>query len=67
MGFCEILTIIFILLKVFGFVEWSWLIVLLPEIIAVVFYIVWFGFVGSFINKTHKSIRKSHDDFFKNF
>lgn len=66
MGVTEILTIIFVILKVLGIVEWSWLLVFLPEIIAVIFYIVWFFIVGRFIHKTHKSIKKSFDDdFFK--
>lgn len=38
MGICEILTIIFVLAKVFGFVKWSWPVVFIPEIIAVVIY-----------------------------
>ena len=42
MGFTEILTIIFIFLKVFGVVSWSWWIVFLPEIIAVSIYIIIF-------------------------
>ena len=33
MGFTEILTIIFVLLKVFGVISWSWWLVFLPEII----------------------------------
>lgn len=40
MGFTEVLTIIFILLKVFGVISWSWWVVFLPEIIAVALYIV---------------------------
>ena len=40
MGFCEILTIVFIVLKVLGIISWSWWLVLLPEIIAILFYIV---------------------------
>lgn len=42
MGFCEFLTLIFIVLKVFGVISWSWWLVLLPEIIASVLYI---GFI----------------------
>ena len=42
MGFLEVLTIIFILLKVFGVVSWSWWLVLLPEIIAVALYVIIF-------------------------
>lgn len=40
MGFTEVVTIIFILLKVFGVISWSWWFVFLPEIIASVFYLV---------------------------
>ena len=40
MGICEILTIIFVLCKLFGVISWSWWFVLLPEIIALAFYIV---------------------------
>jgi len=40
MGFTEILTLLFIVLKVFGIVAWSWWIVLMPEIIAVAFYAI---------------------------
>ncbi|PGO60591.1 hypothetical protein [Priestia megaterium] len=40
MGILEILTILFIALKLFGVIAWSWWLVLLPEIIAVVFYIL---------------------------
>jgi hypothetical protein len=39
MGFCELLTIAFIVLKLVGVISWSWWIVLLPEIIAVLFYV----------------------------
>lgn len=39
MGFCELLTIVFIVLKLVGVISWSWWLVLLPEIIAVSFYV----------------------------
>lgn len=39
MGFTEILTVVFILLKVFGVISWSWWLVWLPEIIAGVVYL----------------------------
>ena len=39
MGFCELLTIVFIVLKLVGVIYWSWWLVLLPEIIAVLFYV----------------------------
>lgn len=40
MGFTEILTIVFIVLKLTGVIAWSWWLVLLPELIAVAGYIV---------------------------
>lgn len=40
MGFTEVLTLLFIVLKVFGIIAWSWWLVLLPEIIAVGFYAI---------------------------
>lgn len=40
MGFCEVLTILFIALKLLGVVSWSWVVVLLPEIIAFGIYIL---------------------------
>ena len=40
MGFTEVLTIIFVLLKAFGVITWSWWIVFLPEIIAIAIYIL---------------------------
>ena len=38
MGFAEILTIVFVVLKLLGVISWSWWLVLLPEIIALAFY-----------------------------
>lgn len=63
MGFTEILTIVFVLLKVFGIVSWSWWVVFLPEIIAIVLYVflVIVGIVSA--HKTTKSFRKRFDEF----
>lgn len=63
MGFTEILTIIFVLLKVFKIVSWSWWIVFLPEIIAIVLYI---SLVIIHI-RTARKIEKYHDDLFNKF
>lgn len=68
MGFIEILTIIFVVCKIAGFIDWSWLIVFLPEIIAIAFYIIVFGIFGAAARKQRKAIKKSFDDdFFKHF
>ena len=40
MGFTELLTIVFVVLKLIGTIDWSWWWVLLPEIIGVVFYVL---------------------------
>lgn len=40
MGFTEVLTIIFVVCKLLGIITWSWWLVLLPEIIAVAFYMI---------------------------
>lgn len=39
MGFTEVLTISFIVLKLLGVINWNWFFVLLPEILALLFYI----------------------------
>lgn len=41
-GFTEILTIVFIVLKLCEIITWSWWLVLLPEIIAVALYLMIF-------------------------
>ncbi|MCY8256408.1 hypothetical protein ACM5ME_20545 [Bacillus subtilis] len=58
MGLLEILTIIFVALKLFGVISWSWWLVLLPEIIAVGLYVLWFAFVGSLFVGTVKQLFK---------
>ena len=67
MGFTEVLTIIFILLKVFGVISWSWWVVFLPEIIAVALYVllVIIGVVGQ--NKAMKRFDRHWNDFNKHF
>ena len=63
MGFTEVLTIIFILLKVFGVISWSWWVVFLPEIIAVALYIV--VLIASI--RTQSKAMKHFDKHFDNF
>ena len=41
MGFTEVLTIVFIVLKLTGIIDWSWILVFLPEIIAGIIYFIW--------------------------
>lgn len=40
MGLAEVLTIIFVVLKLVDVIDWSWWLVLLPEIIAIGVYIL---------------------------
>ncbi|EOT2044072.1 hypothetical protein ACNQK2_000850 [Staphylococcus pseudintermedius] len=42
MGLAELLTIVFVVLKLTGVIDWSWWLVLLPEIIAILIYTVLF-------------------------
>ena len=63
MGICEVLTIVFVVLKLMHIVEWSWLLVLLPEIIAVVFYVALLVANVALNYRIHKQIRKDFDEF----
>lgn len=63
MGFCEILTIIFIVLKVLDIISWSWWVVFAPEIVALVIYVVFFVLSLIGVGKTHKFVKKQFDDF----
>ena len=63
MGFCEILTVIFILLKVFGVITWSWWLVFLPEIIAVALYVIMIILALLGVGKTHKHVKREFKKF----
>lgn len=60
MGFFEILTLIFVVLKLCGVIGWSWWLVLLPEIIAVGIYIL-------VLCIYFHTVRKTERDFWDNF
>ena len=65
MGFTEILTIIFIVLKCIGVISWSWWLVLLPELIAFAVYlllVVYSVYQRNQIVKEAKKFRKSFFD-----
>lgn len=65
MGICEALTVVFVVLKLMHIIEWSWLLVLLPEIIALILYVVLL-IVHTLLNiQIHKQIRKDFDEFDK--
>lgn len=61
MGIAEVLTIVFVVLKLTGVIGWSWWLVLLPEIIAVCIYllmaIVWL-FICFMAWREQKNARK---------
>ncbi len=46
MGNLEVLTLIFIVLKLTGFIAWSWWLVLSPLILSVLLVILLVGFMG---------------------
>lgn len=60
MGFIEVLTIIFIVLKLLNIIDWSWFLVLLPEMIALIAYLI-VVIIGMFqyrsINKEFKRMK----------
>ena len=58
MGFAEILTIVFVVLKLLGVISWSWWLVILPEIIALAFYTLLIVVNVCVHVKTSKTINK---------
>jgi hypothetical protein len=54
MGILELLTIVFVVLKLCGVIGWSWWLVLLPEIISIAGFIAWLTFVGGVVGGTLK-------------
>lgn len=65
MGILEILTIIFVVLKLVGVITWSWWLVFLPLIIAVGIYAIIFVLNVIFLVKTKREIDREFDKFFK--
>jgi hypothetical protein len=57
-GILEVLTIVFVALKLLGVIGWSWWLVLLPEIIAVVIYLLWLLLVGLIVSKSMSTFFK---------
>jgi len=56
MGFCELLTLIFVILKVSNIVNWAWWIVFIPMYPALLFYLFMstlfiIGFFGTILKK----------------
>ena len=65
MGFAEVLTIVFVVLKLTGYIGWEWWQVLLPEIIAVAIYIILCVIVLSVQHSNRKQVNKFMKDIWK--
>lgn len=63
MGFLGLLTIIFIFLKAFGVLGWSWFLVFLPVIIGAGIYVFWILVILIFGGWTYRKAKKDEDDF----
>lgn len=57
MGFLEVLTLVFVALKLMGFIDWSWLAVMSPMIFA---FSMYFIMLICFIVYSLKSDKKSN-------
>lgn len=63
MGFTEVLTIIFIVLKLLNIIDWNWFLVLLPEIIALTIYLI-VVIIGIFQYRSiNKEFKRMKDEF----
>lgn len=58
MGILEILTIIFVVAKLFGAITWSWFLVLLPLFVSLTIYLTMLIFSLSAFNMGVKKIKK---------
>lgn len=61
MGFTELLTIVFVVLKLIGTIDWSWWWVLLPEIIAITFYLSVFVITVLSVRSERRSFRRLYE------
>lgn len=64
MGISEILTIIFVTMKLLGKIEWPWWLVLLPEIIGLAVYVLIVVSIIVSHNRTNKRMNKYFKDMF---
>lgn len=59
MGFLEVLTLIFIVLKLMGTIDWSWLTVFSPMILAFcIYFLMLIGFIVVSVKSDKKLKRK---------
>lgn len=61
MGITEILTIVFVVLKLLKVINWHWLLVLSPELLAVVVYVIIVISQIKLINRIKKDLFKKGD------
>lgn len=57
MGIFTALTIVFIVLKLIGTIDWSWWLVLLPTIVSLSFYMFWVVLVGGVARAVFRDMR----------
>lgn len=58
MGITEILTIVFVVLKLLKVINWHWLLVLSPELLAVIVYVIIVISQIKLINRIKKDLLK---------
>lgn len=58
MGVLEFLTVVFIVLKLVGVIDWSWVQVFIPVYISIGIYLIWAIFIGSITSITFKYTNK---------
>ena len=67
MGITEILTIIFVICKLIGLIDWNWFLVLLPEIIAAAIYLIVLVIYTIITIRIEKACKKAENEFRKKF
>lgn len=58
MGLLEVLTIVFVVLKLVGVIAWSWWVVFSPLLVAVGIYVLWVAIVGFSFLGMNKKLKK---------
>lgn len=56
MGFCEVLTLVFVIMKCTGHLDWSWWQVFIPEYVSAFIVVAWFVGWVHFARKLFNSI-----------
>ena len=58
MGLTHCLTVVFVVLKLIGTIDWSWWLVLLPEIIVAVVYVIFVIYGAVLERQAHRSLER---------